>query len=450
MKDYEYKKLWEQGQKEFMQIDHTSILKKRIDDELKNIVSFPEKTEEEIKAYQLKKLSELVDYAYTNIPLYKEKYSKIGYKIGDIKSFEDFEKLPILYKEELIEGFPDKIVRNLRDFKYSTRSSGSSAKFVTIALDLDAIYTDTLQGIRQFFRQSEFKYKKEDKVLFIYTCPWWIKDIDGYYQQDFLPTTTDVKEALEYIKKIKPLIISTYPTYLQKFCESGVKLCDYGVEYVIVHSEQSNKNIRDAMAKELGVKVLDEYSSEELTRIALECKEGCYHIEEDACYIEILDKNTKKKIENGEGMVVGTNLLNKATPIIRYWQNDIATINTSKTCTCGCNGRIITEIQGREMDCILSEGKMIPASAFMDIAYNWFLKNRISVMGMKYQFHQTSENELKIYIEKGVYELLQKDLDAMKESVYQLVSRSMKITIKFTDTFIQNTVKFKPVLREKF
>lgn len=71
-------------------------------------------------------------------------------------------------------------------------------------------------------------------------------------------------------------------------------------------------------------------------------------------------------------------------------------------------------------------------------------------MGMKYQFHQTSENELKIYIEKGVYELLQKDLDAMKESVYQLVSRSMKITIKFTDTFIQNTVKFKPVLREKF
>ena len=32
-----------------------------------------------------------------------------------------------------------------------------------------------------------------------------------------------------------------------------------------------------------------EYSSEELTRIALECPEHIYHLEEDACYIEIVD-----------------------------------------------------------------------------------------------------------------------------------------------------------------
>ena len=42
MKDYEYNKLWEQGQKEFMQIDHTSVLKEKIDKNLKNIVYFPE------------------------------------------------------------------------------------------------------------------------------------------------------------------------------------------------------------------------------------------------------------------------------------------------------------------------------------------------------------------------------------------------------------------------
>lgn len=450
MKDYEYKELWEKGQSEFLSIDHNTILKEKIHKDLDKIIRFPERTVEEIKAYQLKKLSELVDYAYANIPLYKQKYSKIGYKLGDIKSFEDFEKLPILYKEELIEGFPNQIVKDVNDFKYSTRSSGSSAKFVTIALDLDSIYTDTLQGIRQFIRQSDFEYKKGDKVLFIYTCPWWIQNIDGDYQQDFLPTTTDVRAALEYIKQTKPLIISTYPTYLQKFCELKVKLYDYGVHYVIVHSEQSNKKIRDAMEKELGVKVVDEYSSEELTRIALECREGKYHIEEDACYIEILDRVTKQKIEEGMGIVVGTNLLNKATPIIRYWQNDLATIHTSEKCCCGCNGRVITEIQGREMDCILSDGKIVPASAFMDLAYNWFLTNKVPVMGMKYQFHQTAKNELKVYLQKGIYTLTKNNLDDMKESIYQLVSRNMKISIEFTNKFVQNTIKFKPVLRDQF
>ncbi|WP_321835578.1 phenylacetate--CoA ligase family protein [Clostridium butyricum] len=450
MKDFEYKNLWEKGQREFLTFDHNSVLEKKIESSLNEIIHFSEKSQEEIKAYQLKKLSELVDYAYLNIPLYREKYSKVDYKVGDIKTFEDFEKLPLLYKEELIEGFPDKIVTDVENFKYSTRSSGSSAKFVTLAIDFDSIYTDTLQGIRQFIRQSDFKYKKEDRVLFIYTCPWWIKDINGNYIQDFLPTTTDVSVALEHIKETRPLIISTYPTYLQKFCELDVKLSDYGVKYAIVHSEQSNPKTRNAMAKELGVKVVDEYSSEELTRIALECSEGYYHIEEDACYIEVLDRETKKKVDNGTGIVVGTNLINKATPIIRYWQNDLVTIDSTKKCSCGSHGRIITQVQGREMDCILSDGQKIPASAFMDLAYNWFLKNRIPVMGMKYQFHQTAENELKVYLQKGIYDLMGKDLETIKESIYQLVSRTMKVNIVFTDKFVKKTTKFKPVLREQF
>ncbi len=450
MKGYEYRKLWEKGQSDFEKIDHNKILTKKISESLDHIVHFLEMPREEIMAYQLKRLGEIVDYAYQNIPLYKKKYDAIGYKVGDVKTFEDFERIPLLYKEELIEGFPEQIVKSVEDFKYSTRSSGSSAKFVTIALNLDAIYTDTLQGFRQFIRQSQFEYTKKDRVLFIYTCPWWIHDINGDYRQDFLPTTIDVNEALDYIKKIRPLIISTYPTYLQKFCELGVRLSEYGVKYIIVHSEQSNKKMREAMAADLDVKVVDEYSSEELTRIALECGEGNYHIEEDACYIEVFDKESMKRIDNGTGIVVGTNLLNTATPIIRYWQNDIVTINSTAKCRCGCNGRVITEVKGREMDCIISNGEKVPASAFMDLAYNWFLINKIPVMGMKYQFHQVEKNELKVYLQKGTFNLLEKDIELMKNSIYQLVSKDIHVSIEFTNEFVQNSIKFKPVLREQF
>ena len=443
----EYKKTWEKGQAYFAKIDHSKAMSKLLKEELNDIVDFPNQSLEKIKEYQLKKIIKLVDYAYNYIPLYKEKYDAVGFKPGDVKTFEDFEKLPFLYKDELIDGFPDKIVKDLHDWNISTRSSGSSGRFATIALDEDAIYHDSMQGIRQYIRQSDFKYKKTDKVLFIYTCPWWISDIYGDYELDFLPTTTDASDALNYIKKTKPFIISTYPTYLSKICDLNVKLSDYGVGYVIVHSEQSDKKTRDKMAAALGVTIYDEYSSEELTRIALECSGGYYHIEEDASYIEVINPNTFENVKDGIGIVVGTNLINNKTPLIRYWQNDVVTINSKVKCSCGSNFRTITKVNGREMDCIISKNEKIPASAFMDLAYNWFLKKRVSVMGMKYQIAQVADDEIVVYLQKGIYDLTNDEEYLIKDSLYSLVDKSINVKIQYTNKFIQNSSKFKPVIR---
>ena len=185
------------------------IMKKRFEE----IEKFPYKSYNEIQNWQLKRISEIVDYAYENIPLYHKKYSTIGYEKGMIKTWDDFNKLPLLYKEELIEGFPYEIVKNVEDFNLSTRSSGSSGKFVTLALSLDAIYEDTMQGVRQMILQSGKNYNPEDKTLFIYTLPWWIRNINEKYIQEFLPTTSSVEDVIEKLKAVKPKIISTYPTW---------------------------------------------------------------------------------------------------------------------------------------------------------------------------------------------------------------------------------------------
>lgn len=446
MKDIEYRELRQKAGIEFNKIDHNIALNKMLKGDLDFIINFPNKSKEDILNYQLDKLKRLVDYAYLNIPLYKNKYAAVGFKPGDIKTFKDFEKLPVLYKDELIDGFPNDIVINVEDFRFSTRSSGSSGRFVTVAVNLDAIYTDTLQGIRQLLRQSDFQYKEQDTVLFIYTDPWWITEIDGKYKQDFLPTTTEPRKALDYIKDTRPLIINTYPTYLQKLCEIETKLSDYGVKYAIVHSEQSTKMARNDMAKILDVKVYDEFSSEELTRIALECSNDNYHLEEDACYVEVLDLNSKQRLEKGKGIVVGTNLLNTATPLIRYHQGDIVNIDETKKCECGHNGRIIFEIQGREMDCIQSKDEKIPASAFMDMAYNWFLIKKVPIHGMRYQIVQTSRDEICVNLMKGPYELKEYDFEIIKESFYSLVDRNIDIVVKYTNAFIQKSNKFKPVI----
>ena len=431
----------------FKSKDHGKVVDQIMKKDFEKIKKFPYNSYEEIQNWQLERISYIVDYAYENIPLYHNKYSKIGYKKGMIKTWEDFRKLPILYKEELIEGFPNEIAKNVSDFNLSTRSSGSSGKFVTLSLSLDAIYTDTIQGVRQMILQSGKNYNPDDVILFIYTLPWWIRNINGKYRQEFLPTTSSVEDVVKKLKEVHPKIISTYPTFLEKMVPYKINLKEYGVELVIVHSEQSTRQFRDMLEKSLNVKVLDEYSSEELTRIALECPEHIYHLEEDACYIEIVDSKTKQNLDYGErGIVVGTNLLNTSTPIIRYYQGDLAEMDMPVKCKCGNNCRILKKINGRYMDSIITEDDtIIPASAFMDIAYNWFSSLAIPIHGLRYQFIQNSKDKLELYLIKGKYNI-DVDIEKIRESIYTLIPRYMKLEIKFVNELPVGGQKYRPVI----
>ena len=434
------------GKEIFKDSIHSDNVKKQMEEEWTNIRNFPYQSYKKIREWQLKRISYLVDYAYENIPLYRKKYDEVGFKKGDIKTWRDYNRLPILTKEELINGFPNDIAANLEDFNISTRSSGSSGKFVTIAVSKEAIYTDTIQGFRQYYLQTDNRYNPNDTVLFIYTCPWWITEVDGQYKSEFLPTTTKVEDAIKKIKELRPKIISTYPTYLEKISSTGIDLSEYGVDTVIVHSEQSSRSFRAKLEKELNVKIVDEYSSEEMTRIALECPHHTYHLEEDACYVEALDPKTFKKVKPGEpGVLVGTNLLNTSTPIIKYNQGDLVILDKPTKCECKNKSRTMKKIQGRLMDSIMiNKNEYVPASSFMDIAYNWFLEFNIPVHGLRYQFVQYEPDELTLYLIKGYFEL---DLEIIKNSIYLLIPKKMKLKIELVDEFPKiKGEKYRPVI----
>lgn len=91
----------------------------------------------------------------------------------------------------------------------------------------------------------------------------------------------------------------------------------------MAHSETSSLDERREMSQQLGVPVLDEYSSEELTRIALELPCGHYHLCEDTARIDVVDPQTLRTIQKGTGLIISTNLLNTAMPFIKYVQGDL-------------------------------------------------------------------------------------------------------------------------------
>jgi len=254
---------------------------------------------------------------------------------------------------------------------------------------------------RQNIFQSAGRLGPDDATLFIITCPWWFTSTDGLFPQNFLSTRTPVEQACRLIRQQRPSVISLYPSYLRELARACSGLAEYGVKLIITHSEASTKAERQALAESLGVPIYDEYSSEELIRIALECPSGCYHLEEDACFAEIVDPDTGQRCApNVMGEVVGTNLVNEATPLIRYRQGDFASaLPAEPRCACGCSFGRISNPMGRMQDSFVTQsGAIVPAGTIMDDAYNWVLESRIPVNGIQYQIVQTSIDSICVYL----------------------------------------------------
>ena len=141
---------------------------------------------------------------------------------------------------------------------------------------------------------------------------------------------------------------------------------------VVTHSEYSSKAQRQEWSRQLGVPVLDEYSSEEATRIALEMPDGHYYVCEDTVHLDVLDPVTMEpQVAGQSGIAVITNLLNEAMPFIRYVQGDYITLPVTPAPS-EINWSQIASIDGRLNDAFINkEDRKVPAGSILDATYRW-------------------------------------------------------------------------------
>lgn len=338
---------------------------------------------EQIREKQFKRLKYLVKLAYNKIPLYREKYKKAGFKPEHLKTWKDFYCIPIVTKQELITAYPDKCVNP--DYKnselFDTKSSGSSGQVLRIKVNYQAIAIDTIQGIRQFWLQSGGKYNEKHLAAFVYTLPWWFKSIGKKFKTAFISSLIAPSDIGNILTKLRPNIISLYPTNLQSLIKYLSDLNKNNLFLVVTHSEQSSKLQRQAWSKILGVPILDEYSSEEATRIALELPCNHYHICEDTVFLEALNpSNLSKSITGKPGLAIVTNLLNEAMPFIRYHSGDLITLS-HKLSPCKVHWSQLQSIAGRLNDSFLfKNSSIVPAGTILDVTYLWMRQADINCL----------------------------------------------------------------------
>lgn len=168
-----------------------------------------------------------------------------------------------------------------------------------------------------------------------------------------LPITTDIEQQAIWLSQLDPEYLLTYPTNLAallRLVEAG-KLHLPRLREVRTVAETLPESLREECWRLLGARLTDLYSSQEFGIIALQCPEsGLYHIQSESLVVEILDENGQQCRPGETGRVVGTDLHNYATPLIRYEIGDYAVVGPA--CPCGRGLPTLHRILGRERNMV--------------------------------------------------------------------------------------------------
>ncbi|MDR2746442.1 MAG: phenylacetate--CoA ligase [Treponema sp.] len=291
-----------------------------------------------------------------------------GIEPGDIKSREDFEKLPFTGKEELRDAYPlgllavddEKVVR-------IHSSSGTTGTPVIIPYTQKDVNDWALMFKRCYETAG---ITPRDRVHITPGYGLWTAGIGFQLGAELLgamtipmgPGNTDKQiKMMEDLKSTVLCATSSYALLLAEEIERRKARDRICLRKSLIGSERWGEKMRKRIAGELGVELYDIYGLTEIygPGIGISCPCACgMHIWTDYLYYEIVDPNGRR-VKTGEiGELVITTLRKEGAPLIRYRTHDL-TREIPGGCPCGSPYPRIDAIIGRSDDMVKVKGTMI-------------------------------------------------------------------------------------------
>jgi phenylacetate-CoA ligase len=320
-----------------------------------------------LKELQLKRLKEVVNYVYKEVPFYRERFKKAGVEPGDIKTLDDLRKLPFTTKDTLRDHYPyDLFAKGMKDIVRIHSSSGTTGKPVVVgytANDLET-WSDLIARI-----VSQAGVNDEDIVQICFGYGMFTGGFGLHYGLEKVGATVIPASAGNTQKQIMMMkdfgttgLVSTpsYALYIAEVAQDmGIDPHDLGIKVGLFGGEPWTEEMRDEIEELWGMRATDNYGLSELIGpgVAGEClaMDGL-HIAEDHFIPEVIDPQTKEPVAPGEkGELVFTTLTKEGFPVIRYRTKDISRLNIEQ-CSCGRTTARMEKISGRTDNMLIIRG----------------------------------------------------------------------------------------------
>ncbi|MBN1477406.1 phenylacetate--CoA ligase family protein, partial [Candidatus Sumerlaeota bacterium] len=313
------------------------------------------------------RLRTLISHAYENVPLYQELYQSVGAEPGDISSWEDFHRLPLLRREHLTERLDDLTAQNIpQRSRERHRTSGSTGIAASFWIDRSR---SALIFANYHLNMRWLDFEVGERAIWLWPDTvgprgrgTWGRRIQSRLLKRRLFLSPDLSdEHMEVFHRWfvswRPRMLVAFPTrvvHYLKFCRKrGLKIPQ--VELMISTGESLHEWQREEFESALGCTVVDRYGSVELGDIAQEClRQQGLHINTHRVWVETVPA---EGLEPGQGMLVLTDLDNLSTPFIRYQSGDIGELwpeESTADCPCGRKLPRIARVLGRVTDIVES------------------------------------------------------------------------------------------------
>ncbi len=330
-----------------------------------------------MKEQQYLGIKSLLERVEKGSGFYKAKFQKHGISASDIKTPEDFKKLPFTTKEELREAYPLNI--QAVDDSEIVRIHSSSG---TTGLPIIIPYTknDVDDWAEMMMRCYQIAgITKLDRIHITPGYGLWTAGIGfqagcerlGAMAIPMGPGNTD--KQIQMMIDLKSTVLTSTSSYALLLAEEierrGIK-DKIHLKKGVIGSERWGDKMRNRIKNELGISLYDIYGLTEIygPGISISCdEENGLHYFDDYLYFEIVDPVTGENLPEGElGELVITTFRKEGAPLIRYRTHDLTRL-ISGECRCGCKYPRHDVILGRSDDMIKVKGVNIYPGQIEDV-----------------------------------------------------------------------------------
>ena len=328
----------------------------------------------DLDVLQLAKLKWQVDRCYYRSEFYRERFDAAGVSPADVKILDDIRKFPFVHKEELREEqaqypflgrFTVAHEAEFREVHPSTGTTGTPVNTIWSVTDVQYITAVTARTL------WSIGVRPGDILQNAFAYGLWVAGLAVHYAGAkigclVIPIGAALTERqIDYMVSLKSTVLIATPSYAIYLAEQlkahGYSTSDINLRIGCFGGEPGTEvpATRRAIERGLGIDAYDYYGLAEIgPTFASECTQKTgLHWSEDLHLIEVIDPETKAPVSEGEvGVLVITHLERRATPMIRYWTNDLVQLDRSP-CPCGrTHARSPEGILGRADDMIVFMG----------------------------------------------------------------------------------------------
>ena len=340
----------------------------------------------QVEALQWTRLKNLLEHCYREVPYYQRQWRELGIKPADIRSMDDYAKLPVLTRTDMRNHYEELKADSWRDRLFYKATGGSTGEPVRFGYTRESNDRRTAVmwrgygwGGSRMGRRTLYLWGAVGSRSSLHNIKEkvWNKLFARYQLNSFHMTEAGMPDYAEAIDRYRPEVIVAYVGPLLRLAQwiiaTGRKV--HQPVAIIAAAEALHEFQRAIIEQAFGCPAYNTYGCREFMLIASECerREGL-HVNSDHLLVE-LRRQDQSWIRPGHldpasatdsctGEVVVTDLFNYGMPFLRYLNGDMATASPT-ACSCGRGLPLLSRIDGRKLDTIRTrDGHMLPGQFF--------------------------------------------------------------------------------------